>query len=169
MCLYKITKSFDPYYSDDKTEGYKIFWYDGHSLTSPYRGGQYYLGRWHHDEKDVLLCSSEKQSYTPGTGYQPENNFDRHYRSGYHCYKNLKDAKLEFDKYRKLDLDGVRIGFTVSYILIKVKLKNIIVIGYEEYDGIFKKKLDIIVAKDMYIYSDIIAHNDKKKKKFIFF
>jgi len=162
MCLYKITKSFDPYYSDDKTEGYKIFWYDGHSLASPYLYGEYYLGCWYHDEKNILLCSGEERSYVPGFGYQPENNFDRHYRSGYHCYTNLKDAKLEFNKYRRIN--------SVMYILTKVKLKNVIVIGYEKYDGIFKKKLDVIVAKDMYIYSDIIANNiDKKKKKFIFF
>jgi len=27
MCLYKIIKKFDPYYSDDDTYGYKIFIY----------------------------------------------------------------------------------------------------------------------------------------------
>ncbi len=162
MCLYKITKSFDPYYSDDKTEAYKIFWFDGHLLGSPYRGGEYHCDQWYHDEKDELLQSELERKYPDIGGYQPRNNFDDCYRSGYHCYTNLKDAKLAFKGYRRIPGS--------LYILIKVKLKNIIVLGYEKYDGFFKKKLDIIVAKDMYIYSDILFNNiDKEKKKFIFF
>lgn len=163
MCLYRITKSFDPYYSDDNTEAYKIFWFDGHSLRSPYRhtSAEYNFNQWYEDIRNDLLQSKLERNYPDLGGYQPRNNFDDCYRSGFHCYTNLKDAKLAFKGYHEIAGS--------LYILVKVKLKNVIVLGYEQYDGFFKKKLDIIVAKNMFIYSDILLNNqDKPKRKLIF-
>ena len=190
MCLYKIIKKFDPYYSDDDTYGYKIFIYKKNTLFTPYTFGEYRFGCWYHDEKNTDLDVLEKLYYNPLTyGYQPEDNYMRHYNSGYHCYIDLKDASKKLEeignnhKIKKSRNDRLsnllnsmgynKLGIKdYQFVIVKVKLKNIVTIGYEEFKSFFKRKLKVIVAKDMYIYCNpgiIEGTDDKKKKKFIFF
>ncbi|MFH1209933.1 MAG: hypothetical protein V1663_04045 [archaeon] len=108
--------------------GWKVFYKNPHSNKLEFKYHNYFdlkINKWMNSEWDCLTSKLKTI----------RSDFSGRYRTGFHIFLRKKDAEM-----------GIRREYgSRNHVIKKVEFKNIVAYGYES-------SVEVIVAKDMYIY-----------------